>query len=167
MVQWTQRNTVTTTWANWLAAGLDAHSALADPLFTDTNKTWPNYAPKGDFTVQAGSPAAALGFKNFPMDSFGVMQAPFVAVHNPFAAHGVDGSGTGRFVVRYHAGRLVVLNNGDYQVTVTTALGRTVRVFNGKGDSDFNIDAKIMGAGIYFAVVRAKNGVETKRFIIN
>jgi hypothetical protein len=167
MVQWGQRNTVTTNWATWLAAGLDAHSALADPLFTDTNKTWPNYAPKGDFTVQTGSPALGLGFKNFPMDSFGVMQVPSVAVQNPFVARGVDGSGAGRFAVRYSAGRLIVSNDGDYQVTITTALGRTVKVFYGKGDSDFNVNAKIMSAGIYFAVVRAKNGVETKRFIIN
>jgi hypothetical protein len=61
------------TWANWQAGGNDLHSVVADPMFTDSNKTWPNYSPKGDFSVKTGSPALALGFKNFPMDSFGVM----------------------------------------------------------------------------------------------
>jgi hypothetical protein len=46
-------------------AGLDAHSQVADPKFTN--------AAAGDYTVAAGSPALTLGFVNFPMDSFGRM----------------------------------------------------------------------------------------------
>lgn len=45
-------------------SGRDEHSLVADAMFV---------APRqGDFRVKAGSPALALGFKNFPMDKFGV-----------------------------------------------------------------------------------------------
>jgi len=45
-------------------SGRDEHSVVADALFVD--------AARGDYRVKAGSPALALGFKNFPMDEFGV-----------------------------------------------------------------------------------------------
>lgn len=45
-------------------SGLDAHSLVGDALFVDP--------AKGDYTVKEGSPALKLGFKNFPMDQFGV-----------------------------------------------------------------------------------------------
>jgi len=35
---------------------------------------------KGDFRVKDGSPALALGFKNFPMDQFGVKKASLKAI---------------------------------------------------------------------------------------
>jgi len=44
-------------------AGMDVHSQTADPKFVN--------AATGNYTVAAGSPALALGFVNFPMDSFG------------------------------------------------------------------------------------------------
>jgi hypothetical protein len=46
-------------------AGFDAHSKIADPKFTN--------AAAGDYRVAENSPALALGFVNFPMDSFGRM----------------------------------------------------------------------------------------------
>ncbi len=46
------------------AAGIDANSVSADPKFVDPM----NY----DFRVADDSPALRLGFKNFPMDGFGV-----------------------------------------------------------------------------------------------
>ena len=46
------------------AAGIDAHSISADPKFINPM----NY----DFRVADDSPALKLGFKNFPMDNFGV-----------------------------------------------------------------------------------------------
>jgi PDZ domain/Right handed beta helix region len=54
--------------ANALQAqsGRDEHSVIADALFVDP--------AKGDFRVREGSPALALGFKNFPMDQFGVQK---------------------------------------------------------------------------------------------
>ena len=51
----------------WSAAGIDIHSSMEYPMFMDPV----NY----DFRVREGSPALRLGFKNFPMDQFGV-QAP-------------------------------------------------------------------------------------------
>lgn len=44
--------------------GCDANSLSGDPKFIDP--------AKGDFRVKDGSPALKLGFKNFPMDGFGV-----------------------------------------------------------------------------------------------
>ncbi|MCX5674214.1 MAG: right-handed parallel beta-helix repeat-containing protein [Planctomycetota bacterium] len=45
-------------------SGLDEHSLEADAMFIDPGR--------GDYRVKDGSPALALGFKNFPMDQFGV-----------------------------------------------------------------------------------------------
>ncbi|MBL7223636.1 MAG: PDZ domain-containing protein [Candidatus Brocadiae bacterium] len=47
--------------AKW---GGDKHSLIADALFVDPIA--------GDYRVKDGSPALELGFKNFPMDQFGV-----------------------------------------------------------------------------------------------
>jgi hypothetical protein len=47
----------------WKKLALDQHSVTADPQFVNT--------VKGDYTVRPGSPALAVGFKNFPMDQFG------------------------------------------------------------------------------------------------
>ncbi len=44
--------------------GGDANSIFGDPMFKDPLK--------GDFSVKEGSPAFKVGFKNFPMDQFGV-----------------------------------------------------------------------------------------------
>jgi len=48
------------------AMGMDAHSAAGDPMFVDP--------ATGDFRVKDGSPALKIGFKNFPMDQFGVVK---------------------------------------------------------------------------------------------
>jgi hypothetical protein len=50
-------------WETWNKYKLDQHSVAADPQFVDPKK--------GDYSVKVGSPALALGFKNFPMDQFG------------------------------------------------------------------------------------------------
>ena len=47
--------------------GLDTHSRAGDPKFRD--------ARAGDFRVAEDSPALLIGFKNFPMDQFGVTSA--------------------------------------------------------------------------------------------
>lgn len=66
----------------------DENSIIGDADFVD---------PKaGDFTVREGSPALALGFKNFPMDRFGVQRAelkklartPDVLVKKANSSHG-------------------------------------------------------------------------------
>jgi Right handed beta helix region len=52
--------------------GWDVHSANGDPLFIDP--------ANGDFRVKDGSPAFAIGFKNFPMDQFGVKKPSLKAI---------------------------------------------------------------------------------------
>ncbi len=47
------------------ALGLDLHSLAGDPKFINS--------AKGDFRVEADSPALKLGFQNFAMDQFGVV----------------------------------------------------------------------------------------------
>ena len=54
------------------AKGWDANSVAGDPMFVDP--------AKGDFRVKEGSPALAIGFKNFPMDRFGVKKPALKAI---------------------------------------------------------------------------------------
>jgi hypothetical protein len=58
--------------ARHLDSGADAHSLVGDPRFVDP--------AAGDFRVQDGSPALKLGFKNFPMDQFGVKKPALKAI---------------------------------------------------------------------------------------
>lgn len=55
--------------AEWQAQGFDLDSVFANPLFIDP--------ANGDYRVRPNSPALALGFKNFPMDNFGVLKPEF------------------------------------------------------------------------------------------
>ena len=52
--------------------GWDETSIVADPLFVDP--------ASGDYRVQDDSPALGLGFKNFPMDQFGVKKPSLKAI---------------------------------------------------------------------------------------
>jgi membrane-associated protease RseP (regulator of RpoE activity) len=52
--------------------GWDANSLGGDPMFIDP--------AKGDFRVREDSPALKLGFKNFPMDRFGVKKPSLKAI---------------------------------------------------------------------------------------
>jgi len=54
------------------ANGTDQHSTAGDPLFVNPMK--------GDFSVNSESPALHLGFKNFPMDQFGVQRKKLKAL---------------------------------------------------------------------------------------
>ncbi len=55
-----------------LDSGGDAHSLSGDPMFVD--------APSGNFRVKDGSPSLQTGFKNFPMDQFGVKKPVLKAI---------------------------------------------------------------------------------------
>ncbi|MEI7947413.1 MAG: PDZ domain-containing protein [bacterium] len=52
--------------------GCDAHSLVGDPMFVDPSR--------GDFRVKDSSPALTLGFRNFPMDQFGVTSPRLKAI---------------------------------------------------------------------------------------
>jgi hypothetical protein len=52
--------------SKFLKNGCDANSLVGDPMFLDPSK--------GDYSVKQGSPALKIGFKNFPMDQFGVQK---------------------------------------------------------------------------------------------
>jgi len=55
-----------------LKSGGDANSISGDPMFIDP--------AAGDFRVEEGSPALKMGFKNFPMDQFGVKKPSLKAI---------------------------------------------------------------------------------------
>ncbi len=59
--------------ARFARHGCDVHSIVADPGFVDPTR--------GDFRVRPDSPALALGFRNFPMDGFGVRSPRLRALH--------------------------------------------------------------------------------------
>jgi hypothetical protein len=166
LVKWGQWDTVVTTWAAWQAAGLDAHSQVADPQFVDTAKVFrPDYAPRGDFSVKPTSPALGLGFKNFPMDSFGVMPFPKTSALMPFAKENGPAGAPGS--VRFAHGRLIVSHAGDYKVIVTNALGKTVAAFAGRGAHVFDLEHVTKAKGVYIAVIRSAQGRLTKKFLVN
>ncbi|MEP2776635.1 MAG: signaling protein [Luteolibacter sp.] len=52
--------------------GWDSNSITGDPMFVDP--------ASGDFRVKDGSPALEIGFKNFPMDQFGVKKPSLKAI---------------------------------------------------------------------------------------
>ncbi|MEI6890810.1 MAG: PDZ domain-containing protein [Pontiella sp.] len=56
----------------YLISKWDINSVYGDPLFSDP--------ASGDFSVMEGSPAFDLGFKNFPMDQFGVKKPSLKAI---------------------------------------------------------------------------------------
>jgi hypothetical protein len=150
----TDRNGTACTWAQWVAGGNDVHSTIADPLFVDP--------ANGNYQVKSGSPAFALGFKNFPMDSFGVMPATCgtsVGTLNRTIEPVKEAPGA----VRYSRGRLIVSNDGDYRVTIMTAAGKVVGSFSAKGNASF---AFCPGAGMYLVNLATKKGFETRRFVI-
>jgi hypothetical protein len=164
---WNDCSTGNFTWAQWTGAGLDAHSKVADPLFTDPLKDFGNGKPLGDYSVKPGSPALTLGFKNFPMDSFGVMgvAGPRSAIL-PFETKKPDMIGQKSFLIRYRGRHLTVSGSGDYQVAVLSPTGRTLTKYNGKGRSDYLLNTGVFGSGVYFAVVTSKKKPVSLRFIV-
>lgn len=166
MCQWMQRDIVTTNWDAWLASGLDAHSVLADPLFVDTAKVFrADYAPRGDWRVQDESPALKLGFKNFPMDSFGIMPEQPASIKMPFtwekSLPGVAGS------IHYSHNRLIVHCADNYEIRVISPDGRTISVFTGHGMRSFTFTHGRIAKGIYIAVLNSDKTRSTYRFLVN
>lgn len=82
--------------ANARKHGGDTHSASGDPMFVNP--------AKGDFRVKPGSPALAVGFKNFPMDRFGVKKPSLKAIAKtpaiPKLIGGLDAASESKEVAR-------------------------------------------------------------------
>jgi membrane-associated protease RseP (regulator of RpoE activity) len=66
--------------------GWDENSVLAEPMYVDPEN--------GDFRVKEGSPAIKLGFKNFPMDQFGVKKPALKAIARTPEIPSLEGSKT-------------------------------------------------------------------------
>lgn len=56
----------------YLTNGCDANSLSGDPMFRNP--------ASGDYSIKEGSPVLKLGFKNFPMDQFGVQKPELKAI---------------------------------------------------------------------------------------
>ncbi|MDF7809486.1 PDZ domain-containing protein [Pontiellaceae bacterium B12219] len=68
--------------------GWEVNSIVGDPLFVDP--------ANGDFRVKEGSPAFKIGFKNFPMDQFGVKKPSLKAIAKTPVIPVLNGSGGGQ-----------------------------------------------------------------------
>lgn len=142
------------TWDQWVAGGNDKNSKVTDPLFIDPSKE--------DFRVREGSPALALGFKNFPMDSFGVRSIPCVGVTGQFESR-MSVAENRAVQLRYCGKRLFISHNGRYILTITTIAGKVVGSFSAKGNASFAFNSS---AGIYLANLAAEKGCVTKPIVI-
>jgi hypothetical protein len=58
-------------WTVWHGKGLDQHSVIADPMFSDIKN--------GNFTLSTASPALKLGFKPIPFEKIGPYKDPLRA----------------------------------------------------------------------------------------
>ena len=170
---WNQCNNQQATWTQWKNTGLDAHSVNADPMFVDTQKVWrEDYEPRGDFNVKEGSPAIALGFKSFPMDSFGVMGVPGpnteACVTSVFNPNGRSGVTLSSLQIRHTPNAFTVsYGGGDYKVAIVAPSGRIMAKYNGTKRSTVAFDTRSVGSGIYFATIRTERGVTTRQFVVS
>lgn len=169
--EWNNCGSGNFSWSQWTGAGNDQHSKVADPMFTDPNKDWGPGRPKGDYSVKNGSPALALGFKNFPMDSFGALGTPgpntdacVTAVYHP--GRKPETIRSLRVSQMSHA-FMVSFDGGDFKVSIMAPSGRTVAKCNGTKHSTVVFDTRSVGSGIYFANIRTKNGVITRQFAVS
>jgi len=160
------------TWAQWTGAGLDAHSSVGNPTFTNTAQTWPGrtppYLPVGNYTPTNTTALNTLKFQTFAMDSFGVIGTTGTGVKGSQRTNSAELVDVNKLVsISCAARQLTVMYAGDYNVSITSVAGRTLQTFNGKGISTFIIDSKRVSSGICFAVVNTKNGKVFKRFFVS
>ena len=160
------------TWSQWTGAGLDVHSTVANPNFSSTTKTWPGrtppYLPVGDYNPTNTTAINAIKFETFAMDSFGVIKITpglNTGVSEPQRRSEPARVDLKKAVsVQYTGRKLFISYKGDYTVSVTSPAGRTLAAWMGAGSSSFILE-KGVGSGVYFAVVRTKNGMISRRFI--
>lgn len=140
------------TWDQWKQGGCDAHSKLADPLFVDPSKE--------DYRVKDGSPALTLGFKNFPMDSFGVRPVSTVAVNGTVKGRNLHmTNGT----IQMSGKQLLINHQGNYTLTITTVSGKVIKKLSGNNFTqlDFN-----HGTGVYLVNISTHESVITRKVMV-
>ncbi len=175
---WNNCGSQSNSWNEWKNAGLDAHSVLADPKFTDVNKKWPGrtpeYLPVGDYNPSNTTAMNAIKFKPFPMDSFGIigvkpgLYRSDVGIINPPENSNRSKSDLSKTVsLKYTTRLLSVEHNGDYQVVITSLAGRTIAQFKGNGTSSFALDASQIRCGLYVANVHTGMGTLSQRIVVN
>ncbi|MBN1760593.1 MAG: hypothetical protein JW863_19855 [Chitinispirillaceae bacterium] len=163
-------------WQQWTSAGMDVHSTIADPQWVDKNKKWtgrvPEYLPVGDFNPSNTTAINAINFKTFPMDSFGIVGTVpgpdfSTTVGVPHQTHRHSSSDKNKVTMSFNGGVLKIGCKGDYQVSIISPAGRTVTRFSGTGSTNYIFDAKQIKPGMYFALIRAKLGMVSKRFLVS
>ncbi|OWK36039.1 PDZ domain-containing protein [Fimbriiglobus ruber] len=110
----------------------DEHSLVADALFVDPDR--------GDYRVKADSPALKLGFKNFPMDQFGVRKPDLKAIARTPELPKVRGS------------------NAPTVLAVHYWQGMTVKDLEGEEYSAFGVSKEAGGVQVLSGT---KSGIET------
>ncbi|MFO0936491.1 MAG: PDZ domain-containing protein [Gemmataceae bacterium] len=128
------------------ASKRDSHSLIADARFVDP--------AKGDFRVQADSPALKLGFVNFPMDQFGVQKPSLKAIaRTPVIPPLKSATNTGTSKVNPHIHhwqglRLKALEGEEYSVFGVAKDSGGMQILSGshsgleKGDLIASINGK-------------------------
>ncbi len=174
---WGNCNSNVYTWAQWTAAGLDKNSVVANPNFANPSKTWPGrtppYLPVGDYNPTNTVALNQLKFEPFAMDSFGVIGITpglYTGVRKP-EQPAVSPSlwAFNRSVAIKCMGRTIRVttgNNEDYVLSVVSLLGRIITEYKGSANFSFWLGEEIE-SGTYVAVINAKSGRVSQRFIVD
>jgi len=116
------------------AQGCDIHSIAGDPMFIDPSQ--------GDYRVRENSPALKLGFKNFPMDKFGVQKPQLKVIAR---------------VPEFPTPKIPKIEKASplTRVPDETWLGATVEALSGEEFSAFGVSKK--DGGIHLVAVPSKS----------
>jgi hypothetical protein len=102
------------------------------------------------------------------MDSFGVIGTTPGLTTGIKAGRGARTERGNGAAMRYSAGRLLVSCPGDYRVSIVSmATGRTLARMRGHGDAAFALDPKHAGSGLYYAIVRTADGLDSRPFVFS
>lgn len=109
--------------------GWDANSVLGNPMYVDP--------ANGDFRVKEESPALKLGFKNFPMDQFGVKKPSLKAI-----------AAVPSFVPKSHKATAPARKPTVVTPLVQVWLGASLRDLNGEDFSAFGVSKEEGGIAL-------------------
>ena len=104
-----------------------------------------SYALKGDYSDKAGSPALTIGFKNFPMDSFGVMQVVPTPVNHQQMMKRISSMGGTNFLFHYASGRSMTVPDADFgtgfAAIIYDLLGKKIATMSLEKKEEFTVPA--------------------------